>query len=268
MTAQHYRYIFLVLDVASKFVRLYPIKKPSGAAAIDCLFLDYFPNHGRVTSSILADNGSQFTSNLWKDTLRKANIKPIFIAIRHPSANPAERYMRTLAQCMRAALQGKPHNQWHLQIGQIERTFNETIHASTSEIPYVIFCGRKVRRNWDPVLGSNDGDDRIDPIEIEQRINSAVVRAANESRNRARRHDVRKNKVLFNCIVGDEVLVKSLSVSSAPQGIYHKFLNKNEGPYKISKNFGNGSYQLNDPETNTVKGIYHVSHLKKYFPPL
>lgn len=144
---ENFRYILVMLDIATKFVRLYPLLKASGSAVLDCMVHDYIPNYGNV-KAILSDNGTQFTSALWKSKMRQLNIKSIRTSIRHPAANPAERYMGTLAQYLRASLYREPHTRWCTKLRSVEVSMNETAHSTTLTVPASLFLGRPSLRAW------------------------------------------------------------------------------------------------------------------------
>lgn len=94
------KYILLTVDVFSKFVRLYGMKKATSKTIIHKLELDYFKKHGKP-KTLLSDNGSQFISKIWEDFMQKTDVKHIKISVYHPASNPAERYMRELGRLCR-----------------------------------------------------------------------------------------------------------------------------------------------------------------------
>lgn len=266
-TPQGYKFIFVVLDVATKFIRLYPLQSASGRAALDCLFNDYFVNYN-VVKAILADNGTQFTSELWLSRLRRAKIKNLHVAIRHPSANPVERYMNTLGQFMRAAMyQNQNHNEWHLALEKIEICFNELPHYSTHRIPAELFFGKPVTRVWDGFLRPTFVPHPTAPAVLLDDVASAVRQTKLSSDLRAARHQRQKQRMFRSFGIGDVVWAKALNVSNTSQGVYYKFLAKFEGPYVITHDFQNGSYRLDHP-AGPSRGVYHITHLKKYYAPI
>lgn len=89
-------YIFVVLDVLSKYVRLFPIKKENTDTILKKMFNVYFPEMG-MPKRILCDYGTQFTSSKWENRLRQAEVNVIFSSIRHPQGNPVERVMKELS---------------------------------------------------------------------------------------------------------------------------------------------------------------------------
>src|SRR5204863_5692184 len=95
-----YRYLLIAIDVFSKFVKLYPLRRASTQAVINRIFLDYIPKYGRPCK-IHTDNGTQFRSNRWTNKLNSERIKTIFSPIRHPQPNLAERTIKEVKRCLR-----------------------------------------------------------------------------------------------------------------------------------------------------------------------
>ena len=87
------QYIFTTIDVFSKFVVLYPMRKATTYMALKRIIGHYINNYGKPLK-ILSDHGTQFTSKKWVETLRRENIKTIYSSIRHPQSNPDERIHR------------------------------------------------------------------------------------------------------------------------------------------------------------------------------
>lgn len=89
------RYVFLVVDSFTKYVKLYATKTTSTKEAIDCLS-QYFANYSRP-KVIISDRGSCFTSVEFKEFLDDNNVKHIKIATGSPKANgQVERVNRIL----------------------------------------------------------------------------------------------------------------------------------------------------------------------------
>ncbi|BES91521.1 multicellular organismal development [Nesidiocoris tenuis] len=256
----NFRYVLVMVDIATKFVRLYPLLKASGAAVIDCLTQDYIPNYGPV-KSLLSDNGTQFTSSMWSEKMRHLQIKSIHISIRHPSANPAERYMSTLAQYMRATLYGMSHNRWSEKLGDIEVSMNDSPHASTGQVPATLFLGRGTPRPWDSSFPPSP------VVDVAGILEDAIDSSKKQALDRSRRHNRMKERAFHRFRIGDRVWIRSKLSSCTAQNIYLKFLPKYSGPFNVVEDFGNGSYRIGVPNSPTTKGIYHVTNLKPYHPP-
>ncbi|KAF4525451.1 hypothetical protein B566_EDAN016239 [Ephemera danica] len=138
------KYIFVVLDVFTKFVTLYVIKNPNAKTLLDKIINDFIPKFGRMIF-ILSDHGSQYTSHLWFRTLTNENITVKYTSGYHPGSNPSERVMRELGRIFRAYCNHK-HTLWCSLVPKIMEWINVTTHASTGVTPYELQHGRKLTR--------------------------------------------------------------------------------------------------------------------------
>ena len=59
------KYLLITVDVFSKNVVMYPIKKANTATVIRKIFGNYIENYGKP-AAILSDHGTQFTSKKWE----------------------------------------------------------------------------------------------------------------------------------------------------------------------------------------------------------
>ena len=64
--------------------------------------------------------------------------------------------------------------------------------------------------------------------------------------------------------VGEKVLVRNRELPSAIQGITKKFLLLYTGPFTITKDNENNTYEVTDTVSNKVKGTYNQTSLKRY----
>ena len=62
LTENGNKYILMIIDCFTKFVKLYPVKTMESEEVISCL-LDWFATFG-VARTIISDNGSSFISKL------------------------------------------------------------------------------------------------------------------------------------------------------------------------------------------------------------
>lgn len=71
------KYILAALDVYTKFVQLYAIKKADTKTTINKIFGHYILNFGKP-QKIQSDHGSQFTAKAWEKRLRQEGITLVF----------------------------------------------------------------------------------------------------------------------------------------------------------------------------------------------
>lgn len=144
------KFILAIIDTFSKLVKLYALKKATADATIRCLINDYIPKYGKPTS-VLSDQGTQFTSGKWARALKGNGIKKIITAIRHPQANPIERTNRELSRFFRSLLQDQ-HHKWVDYLEVIETCINHTHHETTGCIPQQLHTGEAPMKPWENLI--------------------------------------------------------------------------------------------------------------------
>ena len=244
------QYIFVVLDVFSKYVKLYPIKKETTECVLKKLFDSYIPLMGEP-KRILADHGSQFTSPKWSDRLRKAGIQVVFSSIRHPKSNPVERVMRELGRLFRTLCADK-HTRWGKCVGDIEFFLNVTTHFSTGFSPFELHFGVK---STDPIQSI------INFPETHSIMKDAKILLARERIDKSFRRRTKAQKSSSKIVLrkGDLVLLYIPKQSDALKKVTRKFFHLFYGPYIIIKDLGNNSYELGN--------IDDQANLRKYIRP-
>lgn len=127
-------YILVCLDVFTKFVALYPLKRATTISILNRLINNYIPSVIKP-AVILCDHGSQFTSRSWYKTLTENGIRNRHTSIRHPQSNPSERVMRELGRLFRAYCHDR-HTSWATFVPEISQWLNCTTHSGTGFTPY------------------------------------------------------------------------------------------------------------------------------------
>lgn len=249
-------YIFVVLDVFSKYVRLYPIKRETTDTVLRKLIGSYFPEMG-IPKRILSDNGTQFSSSRWSSRLRDLGITVLFSSVRHPQGNPVERVMRELGRLFRTLCFDK-HTRWARCINDIEFFLNATTHVSTGFSPMELHFGKKSRDEIMELIQFPESDH----LPQDAKIVLAKERLKKSFDQRAKGQGT-SSKVIFQ--IGDLVLLHVPKQSDALKKLTRKFFHIYFGPYLISKDFNNGSYELVDPENHErIIGVHNRVNLKKY----
>ncbi|KAF4519292.1 hypothetical protein B566_EDAN017922 [Ephemera danica] len=93
-------YILVLIDVFTKFLVLYALKRATTRAILNRLKNDYFPLV-TIPKGVLHDHGSQFTAKQWKRELEAEGVEIVFTSVRHPQSNSSERVMREIGRICR-----------------------------------------------------------------------------------------------------------------------------------------------------------------------
>jgi len=139
------RYIFLVVDAFTKYVKLYAIKSTNATEVIKCL-KSYFEHYSRPLR-LISDRGSCFTSREFEEFLNEQNIQHLKIATASPQANDqVERINRTILP-MIAKVADERNTPWYNVLRDIEFTCNNTVSRATNESPSKLLFGVSQRGN-------------------------------------------------------------------------------------------------------------------------
>lgn len=140
------KYIFLIVDAFSKYIKLYPTKTTNANEAITYL-KQFFQNYNKPIN-VISDRGTAFTSQNFKDFLCEQNVNHIKIATGSPQANgQAERMNRIVAPSI--AKISEDSKQWYKMLHKVEYAINNTINRSTGKSPSQIVFGFNQRGNCD-----------------------------------------------------------------------------------------------------------------------
>lgn len=252
-------YIFVVQDLFSKFVTLYPIKRANTRTCLEKLKGNYFAKVGKP-ERVLSDHGTQFTSPLWRTSLEEEGISVRFSSIRHPQSNPVERTMRELGRFFRTFCADR-HTSWARYVNMIQDCLNLMAHQSTGAVPYVLHYGEYPRDKLCELFPMLDREGTSHNVHIQ--MAQERLQKSFDSRLKAQGN---VSKVKLN--EDDLVLLRVPHLSDASHRVTHKFFHLYEGPYRIKKNINHNAYVLVDTESaDIVKGTYNRLHLRKYYEP-
>ncbi len=123
--------LFILLDVISKWVEIFPLRKAKAEAIIKCM-QEVFFTFG-VPRVIISDNGSQFVSNIYLDFCRLFGITPFHQSPYHANSNPTERYVGTIKGLIRASI--SKSKDWDKYAKEIAFALNSSVSESTSFTP-------------------------------------------------------------------------------------------------------------------------------------
>ena len=254
-----FKYILATLDGFSKYVKLYPLRRQTTSATIDKIFGHYIPLLGKP-SRIVTDHGTQFTTQVWKDKLRKEGIKHTLTSIRHPQANIVERVNRELSKVFRILLGEFKHSSWYDKMQTIEDILNETHHDTTEFTPMEIMLKKKPTRFWRKWLPDQRADQQ--PTD-EQKLFWVRERIKKKGTMRAQKTDTGRKMTSYQ--ENEQVLVKAYNLSDKTLKRTAKFMSVFEGPYIINRILREGTYLVTDATNNKERGVFHANDLRRYY---
>lgn len=223
VAAHKYKYVFVAIDVFSKFTRVAPIRKTNAASCLKRL-AEYIQIAGPYRR-VLSDHGTMFTGERWKSSLQSEGMTPIFSSIRHPQSNPVERVMKEIARLFRTYCH-QEHYKWVELIPQINIWINHIPHESTGVSAREAHFGVRPPH----VLEVFDREDALGERTVvpAERIRQRLVEAGVSRRERAKfqRYEFRE---------GQSVLLRVPRLSDPKLRHYGKFFPLFEGPFRIRR---------------------------------
>ncbi|XP_068249797.1 uncharacterized protein [Palaemon carinicauda] len=264
-TKKQNEYILTLLCPTTRFPLAVPIKNISARTIIVNL-LKIFTIFG-FPKELQCDQGTNFTSDLFKQTLKQLNISHIFASAYHPQTNGAlERVHQTIKNLLRKYI-CETGRDWDEDLDLLMYVLRSTPNESTGISPFEMMFGRRPRINLSMVKENIlRGTYKDQQVSIPQYLQSLKVKFdhvyefANlnltNSQIRMKNHYDKKAKIrTFK--VGDDVLVYR-PVPGAP--LREKFM----GPYKITKRVSKTTYVIETPDKRKPSQLVHINLIKPY----
>lgn len=137
--------ILTIIDKCSKFACGYTLSCRSSITILKS-FKQYLSSYG-IPKTIVCDQGSEFTANIFQDFCKQLEIKLHFTSFQQTSSNSqVERLHSTLTEIYRLILskrkEGELTTEHEELLFETLITYNNAIHSTTKHTPYELFFGR------------------------------------------------------------------------------------------------------------------------------
>lgn len=243
------RFILTLQDDLTKFSIAYPISNATAEESCECLV--HFISLFGIPKTILTDQGTNFTADLFKRTCEFLKIKQIWASPYHPQTQGAlERSHSTLKEYLKSYVNENQTN-WHKYVYTAMLTYNSSIHTTTRFTPYELIFGHKPFIP-DSVFNSDPEVTYPDYVKmLQHRLKYSREKALENIRASKEKsktyYDRHTRPVQYK--VGEYVYVKNhVRLRKALSSVW-------KGPYKIVKIYGN----------NTLALLINRRHVKHHF---
>lgn len=256
------KFILVVIDSFSKFVKCYPSKTTKTEEVVLHL-KNYFRTYSKP-KRLVSDRGTAFTSNDFKTFLLSESVEQILIATGTPRANGQVEIVNRSIVPMLAKI-SEPSNEWDRVLYKVEFAINNTIHRSTGQTPSRLLFGINQVGDVSDELRhviEEINENRFDLPEIREKASEQIVKAQTKSEEQ---YNVsRKEPVKYS--VGDYVMIKNVDVT---HGVNKKLIPKFKGPYVVRKVLDYDRYVIGDIEGNQItqrpyEGIIGPDQMKRW----
>lgn len=249
------QYILAILDIFSKYIKLYPLKRATTDTIVRRIVNDYIPTMG-LFQKILTDNGTQFTSKKWIRKMEELKIKSIHTTAYHPESNPVERANREIGRLLRTYCH-KQHTNWLRWLDNVEFWINNTTHTTTGYSPQYIMFGENIPLSITQLVTFPKYEPTNSVPDIIQ-----IVMKKTQRKSKLRSEYKDRDKKFPKYAVGMKVLVKEHRLSSAEDHETHKLFLLYHGPYQICEVHDNNTVTVRDQSGHLR--TYNFKNIKQY----
>lgn len=257
------KYIFLIVDAFTKFVKLYPCKS-TGSKEVVKHMSTYFNTYS-TPLRVVSDRGTAFTSQYFKEFMNECNIQHVLIATGTPRANgQAERVNRVITPML--AKFCEETDQWDKHLSQVEYALNNTINKSIGTTPSKLLFGVNQRGEVNDSLRDylvEVFEEQLEPIE-DVRAKASEMISKSQKYNEKYYNQAHKSPTKYN--EGDYVVITNTEVTP---GYNKKLIPKYKGPYVVKKVLPNDRYVISDIDGFQItqipfEGTFESSRLRKW----
>jgi hypothetical protein len=143
--------VLTVVCLATGWVELLRVKDFKTKTVAQVLMDEIFSRYG-FPVEIVSDQGTQFTSNLFKDLNQFIGIKNVYGSVDHPKTTAhAERIHRFLKSLLRIMCD-KNHERWADHIPYIASAYRKSVNSALRYSPYFRVFGRHPRQPTDVIF--------------------------------------------------------------------------------------------------------------------
>jgi deoxyuridine 5'-triphosphate nucleotidohydrolase len=154
-----YKYILTVEDQWSRYINCYPLRSKE-TKEVAKTFMERFVANFGCPVSVHSDNGTEFTSEIFKSLMDELKIQKTYTPSYNPRSNgKLERWHRDLNAFMRAASTREDPN-WITYLPALTLAHNTKEHSATGVTPSLAFLGRELRLPVDLLVGLPHQDQR------------------------------------------------------------------------------------------------------------
>lgn len=253
-------FLLVAVDAFSKFVWLMPLRRATAQTTIQVLHNNIFQHFG-VPTTIVSDNGSQFTSHLFNRMCFGQGILHITTSPYYPQPSHAERFNRNLKSAL-IAYHAENQTSWDQNLSWLQLAFNTATHEGHKHVPFQLMFGFKPNNPLSNIWKINDLLPSSTEVDV-RRTWAAAKRNLLRSHERVkRRYNVGRKDNPFS--IGQLVYCLAHPTSSAVDKRAGKLCYRWTGPHRISRFLSPVTALLTDPTSGERFRKAHISHLKAF----
>ncbi|XP_074351500.1 uncharacterized protein LOC141690614 [Apium graveolens] len=216
------------------------------------------------------DNGKQFDNAELREYYDNNNIELCFTSIAHPQENGhAEVTNRIILDGLKKRVE-RSRNTWVDELLPILWAYRTTYKVTTEATPFILAYGAKAV----VPLEITHGSPRIEAYEPEtneegMRLTLDLIDEVRDEANARNAEHQRRASLYYNRRVKERLFQQEdlvmRKIEALGVGERGKLALNWEGPYKVRKTLGRGSYNLETLHGDEVPHTWHASNQKVYY---
>jgi transposase InsO family protein len=124
------------------------------AAESTKLFFNHWYRHYGLPRKIVSDRDGRFVGKFWQELFRLTQVRLAMSSSHHPQTDgQTERTNRTMEEMLRHYVNYRQNN-WDEMLPALEHAYNNSINATTSQVPFELLYGKKPLEFKDLLLPS------------------------------------------------------------------------------------------------------------------
>jgi len=260
---QGFQYILSVIDSATRYLWLLPIRHKTAECVAATLF-DKIISRVSVLSEILMDQGGEFTGEVVECLLERLGITHLRTSACHPQTDAKCERVHFFVHNIITKLIDDKHERWPDVLGAVALAYNATVHTTTGyslhELFYSFapFCPLDAMVSTpasDPV--SNADGFALQTFERLQEATAFVCQFTGKNMQRMKRYYDRSVKPQsYN--VGEKVLVYNLRKQ---RGKFAKWQICWQGPFLVDRKLNDTNYVLRKGKWKAA--VVHIDRMRK-----
>lgn len=258
------RWIVTFMDIHSRWIEGFPVSDISALTIAKLLVEQIILRYGPIRS-LLSDRGSNFLSDIIRETCRIFQIQKLNIAAYHPESNAhVERIHRVYSDSISKHINPK-HDDWDEIFPFIQWAYRSNVQSTLQTSPYELVYGREVQAFVDiamlpppPEKVSADVKQwRHTLLKRLEKSRKAATEMTKQAMERLLTQSSTKPPRTFE--IGQEVMIRNQTNTIDPNiRLTHKWEPRFIGPYIVKAKVGDITYHVVNP-ADATDNKRHVS---------
>ncbi|KAJ8495689.1 hypothetical protein ONZ45_g12751 [Pleurotus djamor] len=239
-----YDAIMNVVDYVSKRAHFIPTHTTVSALGAANLFLQHVWKLHGLPNAVVSDRGTQFIAEFTREIYEKLGIQLAASTSYHPQTDgQTERCNQELEQYLRTYTNQRQNN-WAQLLPMAEFAYNNHIHNTTQQTPFILDTGRHPRMGFEPRTSGRVEEAKEFVSRMKTAVEEAKSAIAKAQDDMKRYYDQRRTP-MPHLNPGDKVWLDSSDINLYQPS--KKLAHARLGPYKILAKVGKMSYRLELP---------------------